>query len=67
MFIVPGIVKNTDKDWLSLSEKATKFMEFLEIPMTDYNYIDKRDLYDFLMDKEKCEKLISKLKNKAFW
>jgi hypothetical protein len=55
------------ESWMEASDKASELVKFLEIPLEDYNYINKVDLYNIIMDDEKCKKLISKLKNKAFW
>jgi SMC interacting uncharacterized protein involved in chromosome segregation len=41
--------------------------EVLGIPMDTQYSIHSSDLYNIFMDDEKCEALISKLKNKAFW
>lgn len=41
--------------------------EVLEIPMDTQYSILSSELYDIFMDDEKCEALISKLRNKAFW
>lgn len=48
--------------------KIAKIMrEVLNIPMdTEYSILSS-ELYNIFMDDEKCEALISKLKNKAFW
>lgn len=49
-------------------QKIHKIMtEVLEIPMDTQYSILSSELYDIFMDDEKCEALIAKLKNKAFW
>jgi hypothetical protein len=48
-----------------------QLMEFLELPV-EYaafreDLISTNALYDLIMDEDRCQKLITKLKNKAFW
>ena len=48
-------------------KKIAQVIKDLGIPMdTEYSILSS-ELYDIFMDDEKCEALISKLKNKAFW
>lgn len=47
-------------------EKADEILKMLEIPVKQ-GRVDSDVLVAILMDDEKLNKLVSKLKNKAFW
>lgn len=51
----------------SFKEKRNALMKILGIPLCEDYLISVKDLYEIFMDDEKCEALIAKLKNKAFW
>ena len=53
-------------------EKAHALLDFLEIPHNEPSYkgddkISILDLYEVLTNEEKLNKIVSKLKLKAFW
>lgn len=49
-------------------KKACQMLEFLGIPTDSlFGQVNVLDLYNILMDKEKVEELVKKLKLKAFW
>jgi len=47
-------------------QEARKLLEFLDIPCASFG-VSPVDLQKIFMDPVKCQELISKLKNKAFW
>jgi len=61
----PGVAKSI-KSTFDEIVRMHKVMEFLEIP-TDGGSVDVYILYDIFMNEKKCQELISKLRNKAFW
>ena len=50
-----------------LREERKAIMQILGIPLDTEYSVKTKDLCDIFLDDEKCEVLISKLKNKAFW
>lgn len=51
-----------------LNKKSSLLMKMLDIPVTNgTNAISINDLYNILMDEEKLNKIVSIMKNKAFW
>lgn len=55
------------KDVLDKMIRQYKLMEFLEIPVNKEGSINPEELYDIVMDEKRCQELITKLRNKAFW
>jgi hypothetical protein len=51
---------------LAKMQVILKTMEFLEIP-NNGNKVNLEDLYTIFTDEKKCQELITKLRNKAFW
>ena len=49
------------------AEKARNLVNLLDIPTSNTPYIHVVDLYRIFTTPKRCEKLISKLKMKAFW
>jgi len=48
--------------------KAKQLMELLEIPVAYYDdSIDIHSLYDIFTNEDKMKRIVSILKNKAFW
>jgi hypothetical protein len=54
-------------------EASRKMMELLEVPLIPEDHfgawaeVYAHDVYDLLMDEKRLKKVISLLKNKAFW
>lgn len=56
------------REQLKNLERINRLLKELGFPVNEgLHAIDNVDLYWILMDDEKCEALITKLKNKAFW
>jgi len=67
----PEAYKENARKEREANEKRKKITQVIKsvlgIPMnTEYSILSS-ELYNIFMDDEKCEALISKLKNKAFW
>jgi len=68
-------MRKKDAERLVEYKRAIALMKVLDIPCNKYSLpsdhipptIYATDLYDILMDEEKLQALISKLKLKAFW
>jgi hypothetical protein len=53
---------------VSQISKARELMKLLDIPIDKYSSeINITTLYEILMDEEKFAKIVSVMKNKAFW
>jgi hypothetical protein len=78
MYISPEeleAMRKKDAERIVEYKRAIALMKVLDIPCNKYSLpsyhipptIYATDLYDILMDEEKLQALISKLKLKAFW
>ena len=66
-------MRKKDAERLVKYKRAIALMEILDIPCNKWPaahippIVEATDLYDILMDEEKLQILVSKLKLKAFW